>query len=189
MNPGADGAPHGALSPIADLGLELPQPWPTAAGLVRRVGGAMTSSSSGDNAEDPRTPLGLGERRLGEPEPDPDVSPAGRAIGAMGRATGPGSPTDARLLEPGGSIGGGEFNEFGGIFEGGPIGAEAGGIPRKLGSNCGPAPKFRGTAEGARGGGPCGMEGPGPNIPKGGPGPNGTLGDIPCGGNMPGGPG
>jgi hypothetical protein len=58
----------------------------------------MTSSSSGDSAEEPSMPLGLGERRLGEPEPDPGASPVGRAMGAMGRATGPGSPMDARLL-------------------------------------------------------------------------------------------
>jgi hypothetical protein len=50
-------------------------------------------------------PLGLGERRLGEPEPDPGASPVGRAMGAIGRATGPGSPRDARLLVPGGNIG------------------------------------------------------------------------------------
>lgn len=68
----------------------------------------MTSSSSGDNAEEPSMPFGLGERRLGEPEPELGVSPAGRAIGAIGRATGPGSPIEARLPGPGGTIEDGE---------------------------------------------------------------------------------
>jgi len=62
----------------------------------------MTSSSSGDNADEPSMPFGLGERRLGEPEPEPGVSLVGRAMGAMGLATGPGSPTEARLFGPGG---------------------------------------------------------------------------------------
>lgn len=169
---GGAGAPHGALfSPIADRGLGLPQPWPTTDGLMRRDGGAMTSSSSGDRAEEPRNPLGLGDRRLGEPEPDPGPSPAGRAMGAIGRATGPGSPMDARLLAPGGSIGGGELRELCGALEGGPMGTGAVGIPRKPESYGGPTPKFLGTAEGARGRGPGGMEGPGPKTPNGGPGP------------------
>lgn len=126
--PGAEGAPHGArLSPMADR-LGAPHPCPTAdAGFPRR-GGAITSSSSGDNAEEPSMPLGLGVRRLGESEPDPGVSPAGRAIGAIGRATGPGSPIEARLLGPGGIMGGGELSGPGGILDGGPIG-DAGGKP------------------------------------------------------------
>ena len=151
--PGAVGAPHGArLSPMADR-LGAPHPWPKAAGFPRR-GGAMTSSSSGDNAEEPSIPLGLGVRRLGESEPDPGVSPAGRAIGAIGRATGPGSPMEARLPGPGGIMGGGELSGPGGILDGGPIGEDAGGkLPRKAGSNGGPAPKLRETAEGANGAG------------------------------------
>lgn len=95
------GAPHGAAVPMAErCGLGLPHPWPTGAGLPVRRGGAMTSSSSADSAEEPNLPFGLGERRFGEPEPDPDAvdaSPAGRAMGARGRATGPGSPRDARF--------------------------------------------------------------------------------------------
>jgi len=72
----------------------------------------MTSSSSGDNAEEPSLPLGLGERRLGEPEPDPGASLVGRAIGAIGLATGPGSPMDDRLLGPRGNIGDAGAMEF-----------------------------------------------------------------------------
>ena len=151
---GAVGAPHGArLSPIADR-LEAPHPCPTTDAEFPRRGGAMTSSSSGDNAEEPSMPLGLGVRRLGESEPDPVVSPVGRAIGAIGRATGPGSPMEARLAGPGGIMGGGELSGPGGILDGGPIGVDADGMPpRKVESNGGPAPKLRGTAEGAKGGG------------------------------------
>lgn len=51
-------------------------------------------------------------------------------------------------------MGGGELSGPGGILDGGPIGADAGGMPpRKVGSNGGPVPKLRGTAEGAKGGG------------------------------------
>jgi hypothetical protein len=68
-----------------------------------------TSSSSAARADDPRTPFGLGDRRLGDP--DPELVPSvvvvvlGRAIGAIGRVMGPGPPTDmaardARRPEP-----------------------------------------------------------------------------------------
>jgi len=65
-----------------------------------------TSSSSAASAEDPRTPLGLGERRFGDPEPELAASPLppagppaiGRAIGAIGRVIGPGP--EASLLVP-----------------------------------------------------------------------------------------
>lgn len=133
---------------------------------VRR-GGAMTSSSSADSAEDPSLPLGLGDRRLGEPEPDPevvDVSPAGRAMGAMGRATGPGSPMDRRFDGLACIICVGELRDVPGApgaLDGGPIGWEGAGIARKAGSKGGPMPKLRGTAEGANGGGGGCIEGPG----------------------------
>jgi len=127
---GAAGAPHGAAPvPTAErCGLGLPHPWPTGAGMPVRRGGAITSSSSAESAEEPNLPLGLGERRLGDPEPEPDAvedSPAGRAMGAMGRATGPGSPMDARFVGLGFIICVGEFKEVPGapgVFEGGPMG-------------------------------------------------------------------
>jgi len=100
----------------------------------------------------------------------------------MGLATGPGSGMDARLLGPGGSIGEVEAT---GVLGGGPIGA-AGDSPRPYpGSNGGPAPKFRGNAEGASvGGGPCCIDGPG--LKPYGDGGKGTLGDMVEGGNIPG---
>lgn len=75
---------------------------PTGAGATRRVGAETTSSSSAASADEPSTPFGLGERRVGEVEPEPDpeagASPAGRAIGAIGRVIGPGSAAiEARL--------------------------------------------------------------------------------------------
>jgi len=189
--PGGPGGPQGVrTSPTAlrGPGLAGPQPCPTVpADPARRfVGAGTTSSSSAARAEDPRMPFGLGERRLGDPDPDPGVSPVGLAIGARGLATGPGSGTDARLLGPA-DIGGG-MTKFG-VLGGGPIGVAAGGIPRpglKVGSKGGPEPKFRGSADGARagGGGPCCMEGPGPKPY--GVGVKGTLGEIEGGGNIPG---
>jgi len=183
--PGGAGAPHGArmLSPTAVRGLAgPPQPCPTAPGATRRPGGGTTSSSSAARAEEPSTPLGLGERRFGEPEPDPGASPLGLAMGAIGLATGPGSGMDARLLGPDGSI---EGVEVTGVLGGGPIGV-AGDSPRLYpGSNGGPAPKFRGRAEGASvGGGPCCIEGPGPKPY--GDAVKGALGDMVDGGSIPG---
>lgn len=61
----------------------------------------MTSSSSAARADEPKTPFGLGDRRLGEVLPDAEPewimveldeedSPRGRAIGAiMGLPIGP----------------------------------------------------------------------------------------------------
>lgn len=61
----------------------------------------MTSSSSGASADDPKTPFGLGDRWLGEPDPElvvPSVVVVvlGRAIGAIGRVIGPGAEMAAR---------------------------------------------------------------------------------------------
>lgn len=92
-----------------------------------------TSSSSAANAEDPRTRFGLGERRLGDPEPELAASPfpppaVGLAIGAIGRVIGPGP--EASLLDPdawrpwpGASIGPEAVGVIGfADFAGGPIG-------------------------------------------------------------------
>ena len=101
------GSPHGprALSDAVGRPGEAPfQLWPTTPGgaAVRRAGVDTTSSSSAASADEPRVPFGLGERRLGEPEPDLVSAAAGRAIGARtGRATGPGSAADMRRLAPG----------------------------------------------------------------------------------------
>lgn len=128
------GGPQGArLSPGAVLGLVLAHPWPTAVAMGRRVGAVTTSSSSAARAEDPSTPLGLGDRRFGDPDPDPDPegSPAGLAMGAIGRATGPGSGRDTRLAGAGGNIVEGDDPGVCPITldDGGPIGAP-GDIPR-----------------------------------------------------------
>jgi len=141
-----------------------PHPCPTALVVKRRPGGGTTSSSSAARADEPRTPFGLGERRLGEPEPaelEPVASALGLAIGAMGRATGPGSGTDKRLLAGGAMTP--EDDAPIGVFGGGPIGA-AGASPRaKPGSNAGPVPKFLGNGDGpSGGGGTCCIEGEGP---------------------------
>jgi len=92
----------------------------------RRTG--TTSSSSARSAADPRTPLGLGERREGDADPDPEPpSPegVGLAIGAIGRVIGPGS-MERRLF---GAREGAEVDVAPPrpIFGGGPIG-ETGGI-------------------------------------------------------------
>lgn len=164
----------------------------------RPAGAATTSSSSAANADEPRTPLGLGVRWVGEPEPELGVSPAlafeaeGRAMGAMGRATGPGSELSIGM-EPrrvGASIAGVEEDEASGcmgvfVLGGGPIGVTGVcGIPArvKAGSKGRPLLKFRGIADGARPlpGGGWRMLGPGPPTPKPkGEGANeGTRGDI-----------
>jgi len=90
-------------------GLDPGAPQPTAPGATdRRPGASTISSSSAASADEPSTPFGLGERRLGDVEPEPG-SPAGRAIGAMGvrgvgRPIGPGSAIDGlRPSEPGAS--------------------------------------------------------------------------------------
>lgn len=129
-------------------------------------------------------PFGLGERRLGEP--DPDVSPviglamgAGGAIGARGaigaggaisgaigtietgRATGPWSARDVRLEGPGANMVG-EARGFCEAFEGGPMGVVGARGRPKPGSKGAGEPKLRGRADGAReGGGPGGgIDGP-----------------------------
>ena len=86
-NPGLD--PHGTrMSGPLLRGLAVAGPHPTAPGATDRRPGALTISSlSSASADEPSTPFGLGERRLGDVDPDPDASPAGRAIGASG-ATG-----------------------------------------------------------------------------------------------------
>jgi hypothetical protein len=105
-NPGG-GGPHGPLRSTDARGGTgaAPQTGPLA--IVRREV-STTSSSSVARAEDPRT-FGLGDRRTGEADPDPDCS-VGRAMGWMGRGgpIGPGSAMmDCRLPEPGASIEGG----------------------------------------------------------------------------------
>ena len=119
-----------------------------------------TSSSSAANADDPRTPFGLGDRRLGDPDPElvvpsPDVAAfpvMGRAMGARGRVIGPGpEPTtgedveataaesglrtaELRRLEPGASIEGAEEVTVNGVLGfGGPIGVSPPEPPRVSG--------------------------------------------------------
>jgi hypothetical protein len=100
-NPG--GAPQGVLlSPTALLGLAGAHPEPRApipicaVPPLRPIDANTTSSPSSTNADDPRTPFGLGDLLTGDPEPElPSPPPlvhvvVGRAMGAMGRATGPG---------------------------------------------------------------------------------------------------
>jgi hypothetical protein len=75
------------------------------AGSRRPATFGTTSSSSAANAEEPRTLFGLGDQRLGDPDPElvvPSVVVVpGRAIGAIGRVMGPGppGPKDARRPE------------------------------------------------------------------------------------------
>lgn len=111
---------------------------PAPIGLARRCPVEVTtSSSSAANAEEPRVPLGLGERRLGEPDPElafsPELDAIGRAIGARGRVMGPGpEPSvcacifiDPRRPWPGASIDGpgvGGTGVRGVLGFGGPIG-------------------------------------------------------------------
>jgi hypothetical protein len=105
------GPPLKLASLRAVRGLALPQfcppgppmgnvPIPMAVALLGPCADT-TSSSSAANADDPRTRLGLGERQLGDPEPElasPFPPPAvGRAIGAIGRVIGPGP--EASLLD------------------------------------------------------------------------------------------
>ena len=127
-------------------------------------------------------PFGLGDRRLGEPEPElapsPEPPTIGRAMGAMGRVMGPGpdneSPwaaTDPRRPVPGASMGGaGTLELITGLGLGGPMGEGAAdgiftepasgtpigiGMRLKLGSNDGPAlkPRARPDGSGVPGGG------------------------------------
>ena len=127
---------------------------------TRRVGPVITtSSSSAASAEDPRTPFGLGDRRLGDPDPELVVpSPVaalpvmGRPMGARGRVIGPGpEPTtgedveaesglriaDERRLEPGASIEGAEDVNVNGLGFGGPIGVSPPEPPRVSGTPIG----------------------------------------------------
>ena len=109
------GPPLKLASLSAVRGLALPQfcppgpppmgnvPIPMVAALLGPCADT-TSSSSAANADDPRTRLGLGERQLGDPEPELAASPGpfpppavGRAIGAIGRVIGPGP--EASLLD------------------------------------------------------------------------------------------
>jgi len=177
--PGA--APHGV--PLGRPGVRmvlrgLPQPWPTApapgataAGRLREAG--TTSSSSAANADEPSTPLGLGDRLLGDTAPEPEAGlastvPVGLAIGAMGRVIGPGpemagsAAADMRRLAPGGP-GGWIIGDPEGetiwlltspIFGGMPMGA-VGTSPTRgnPGSYVGPFVNDRGMGEGARAGG------------------------------------
>lgn len=189
----ADDAAQGARMPggaALVFGLDPGAPQPTAPGATDRRPGANTiSSSSAASAEEPSTPFGLGERRLGDVEPEPVGSPAGRAMGAMGagRPIGPGSAIDG--LRPGGAGAscGGEASGFCAALLGGAIGAtEEGPTGREnAGSNGGPAPNVLGTADGARGvggGGIWPIVGPGVKPPNGPGGTKGTRGDIVGGG-------
>ena len=100
-NPGgAPGGPHGEDTDPRGHVVVVPQLVPGAT-TRRPEGAAMTSSSSASSAAEPRTPFGLGDLRLGDVEPEPDASPVGRAMGAMGRVIGPGSGTATRVLGPG----------------------------------------------------------------------------------------
>ena len=93
------GGPHGDRKSVIELrALAVPHPCPGPGGAAERrpAGAFTTSSSSGDSADDPSTPFGLGDRRLGDADPEPDAS-TGRAIGAIGRETGPGSALLSRL--------------------------------------------------------------------------------------------
>lgn len=180
------GLPQGPLvSPIIVRGLVLlPHDWPTAPGGTRLPGGGTTSSSSAASAEDPST-LGLGERRIGEPELDPEVSPVGLAIGAggaigpggeigpgvkgameSGLATGPGpgSGIDVRREDAGASNVGDERG-FCIALEEVARGGAARGRPKEGSKGDGDA-KPLGRADGARGA--CCMDGPGPKTPNGG---------------------
>ena len=198
------GAPQGGR-PSGKALRGLPQFGPGA--TVRRLGACTTSSSSAASADEPNTPFGLVERRLGDVEPEPEASPepGGRAmgaIGATGRVIGPGSAGGRRLVlgarwvgEPirfpgrvGGAMGaGGPIGGGGAIADGGAIGAGGGTFLTNGASYGTPWPNVRGKADGPSGGGTCCMEGPGP-MPKG-PGVNGTLGDITDGDMTPGGGG
>ena len=181
---GAPGGPHGdEIEPRGLVDEGGPHPWPTApAGAARRVAGVLTtSSSSASSAAEPET-FGLRDRRVGDVEPEPDVSPAGRAMGAMGamvgRPIGPRSGAGVRLLGPGARLSWvGEARGFETTRIGGAIGA-GGANPRpKPASKWLPFPKPRGTADGASGGGPGAMDGPGAiGTPTNG-GVNGSLGD------------
>jgi hypothetical protein len=206
-------AVQGALLKLASLralrGLALPQfcpPGPPPMGIVPIPTVALlgpcadtTSSSSAARAEDPRTRLGLGERRLGDPEPELAPSPfpppaVGRAIGAIGRVIGPGP--EASLLDawrpwPGARLGEAVpcVADFA-AFAGGPIGigerAPKGtptpiGIPRlKVGSKDPPLKPRAGT--GLNGGG-CGIGPPYPYVIGGKLPTRGDIkdGDIPTG--------
>lgn len=145
----------------------------------------MTSSSSAASADEPRNPFGLGERRLGDVDPDPE-SPAGRAMGATGRVIGPGSFTEARRAPVIACVGEGREFECCKALEGGAIGAGGARLRPNAGSKGGFAPNVRGRAEGASGGGPEGIEGPATKDPVYGPGgANGSLGDMAEDGLMP----
>ena len=200
---------QGALLKLASLrafrGLALAQfcpPGPPPMGIVPipMVAALLgpcadtTSSSSAARAEDPRTRLGLGERRLGDPEPELAASPfpppaVGRAIGAIGRVIGPGpeASLDADACRPWPGASPGEavpcVADFA-TFVGGPIGtggrAPKGtptpiGIPRlKVGSKDTPLKPRAGT--GLNGGGCCIL---GPPYPYAIGGKFPTRGDIP----------
>ena len=179
------GAPLKLASLRAVRGLALPQfcppgPPPMGNGPIPMVAALLgpcadtTSSSSAARAEDPRMRLGLGERRLGDPEPELAASPfplpaIGRAIGAIGRVIGPGpeaSLLDADAWRPWPGARPGEavpcVADFA-AFVGGPIGRGASppkgtptpiGIPRlKVGSKEPPLKPRAGT--GLKGGGCC----------------------------------
>lgn len=75
-NPG--GGPHGPLRSTDPLGGAGAAPQTGPFTTVLRAFGT-TSSSSAARAEDPRT-FGLGDRRTGDADPDPDCS-VGRAMG------------------------------------------------------------------------------------------------------------
>lgn len=180
------GLPQGPLgSPMIVRGLVLlPHDCPTAPGGTRLAGGGTTSSSSAASAEDPST-LGLGVRRIGEPELDPEASPVGLAIGAggaigprgeigtgvsgemeSGLATGPGpgSGIDVRREDPGASSVGDESGFCIALEE-----VARGALVRgrlKEGSKGDGDPKLLERADGAREAG-C-MDGPGPKTPNGG---------------------
>lgn len=105
------GGPHGdrmSGTELRGLAVAGPQPCPTVPGATERrpTGAPTTSSSSGIKADEPRTPFGLGERREGDVEPEPEASPVlGRAIGAIGLVIGPGSAAGVRALGPANIVG------------------------------------------------------------------------------------
>lgn len=81
-----------------------PVPIGVVVGSRRPAAFGTTSSSSAASADDPRTPFGLGDRWLGDPDPElvvPSVVVVpGRAIGAIGRVMGPGPPGPREARRP-----------------------------------------------------------------------------------------
>lgn len=140
-------------------GLAVDGPQPTAPGATARRTGAVTiSSSSAASADEPKTPFGLGDRRLGDVEPEPPVSAAGRAIGAIGvdgigRPIGPRSTIEGRRPGGPGASCVGDVSGFCAALLGGAIGASGARLRLKPGSKGGPALKSLGIVEGASEGG------------------------------------